>query len=266
MVQEIITEHLDRCPFCGGKAEMKVAGHPLSDSEFVVRVSCIDCHCMSNSYQTGQTIGFQNMPSRYVTLGEAKAQAVKSWNRRPEVLDVPTDAVKIYPCFAEHPPRAEKMEQKEQYFMETGLLQSQIILDSRGGLIDGYTSYLLAKAQGIQSVPIRYGRRQIVKAFHRPGGKLYTWELPGLLIDRVHIGDKVIVRTERGVRAATVAAVEEYAGNEPEPLKMVVRVKKKRHDAISRSYQEDNAAVHRASIHNQERAYIAGELCERAGV
>lgn len=126
-----------------------------------------------------------------------------------------------------HEPKPEKMEQKEQYFEETGALQSQIILDSRGNLIDGYTSYLLAKAHGIQCVPIRYGKRQIVKASHKPGGKLYSWELPGLLIDRVSAGDMAIVRTERGIKAVTVVAVEEYAGKEPEPLKRVIRVKKR---------------------------------------
>lgn len=137
------------------------------------------------------------------------------------------DDIKIFPCFAAHEPKPEKMEQKEQYFTETGLLQSQIILDSRGNLIDGYTSYLIAKARGIESVSVQYGRRQIMKASHKSGGKLYAWELPGLLIDRVHIGDKVLVRTDRGIRAVTVAAVEEYAGNEPEPLKMAIRIKRK---------------------------------------
>lgn len=137
------------------------------------------------------------------------------------------DDIKIYPCFASHEPKPEKIEQKEQYFTETGLLQSQIILDSRGSLIDGYTSYLLARAHGIQCVPIRYGKRQIVRASHKPGGKLYTWELPGILIDRVSAGDKVVVRTERGVKAVTVAAVEEYAGQEPGPFRRVIRLKKK---------------------------------------
>jgi hypothetical protein len=47
----------------------------------------------------------------------------------------------------------------------------------------------------------------------------------GVLIDRVSAGDKAIVRTERGVRVVTVAAVEEYAGQEQEPLRMVIRVK-----------------------------------------
>lgn len=142
-----------------------------------------------------------------------------------EVVDISTNEVKIYPCFWSHSPKAEKMEQKEQYFAETGLLQSQIILDGNGYLINGFTSYLLAKEHGIQIVPVRYGKRQIVKASHKPGGKLYSWELPWILIDRVHTGNRVLVRTERGVQAVTVAAVEEYAGNEPESLRMVIRVK-----------------------------------------
>lgn len=136
------------------------------------------------------------------------------------------DEIKIYPCFAAHGPKPEKMQQKEQYFEETGALQSQIILDSRGNLIDGYTSYLLAKAHGIQCVPVRYGRRQIVRASHKPEGRLYSWELPERLIGQVSAGDIVVVRTEKGARTVVVTAVEEYAGNEPEPLRMVIRVKK----------------------------------------
>ena len=136
------------------------------------------------------------------------------------------DEIKIYPCLAAHEPKPEKMQQKEQYFEETGALQSQIILDSRGNLIDGYTSYLLAKAHGIQCVPVRYGRRQIVRASHKPEGRLYSWELPERLIGQVSAGDIVVVRTEKGARTVVVTAVEEYAGNEPEPLRMVIRVKK----------------------------------------
>lgn len=120
---------------------------------------------------------------------------------------------------------------KEQYFRETGCLQSKIILDGAGNLIDGYTSYLLAKAHGLVSVPIRYGRRQIVRASHRNGGKLYAWELPGLLVGRVSVGEKLMVRTSRGLRTVTVAEVEEYAGQDPEPLRMAIRKPRGRREA-----------------------------------
>ncbi|MDE6055595.1 MAG: hypothetical protein K2G55_17975, partial [Lachnospiraceae bacterium] len=153
---------------------------------------------------------------------DAYQQGVRASGR---VFDIPVDTIKIFPCFATHSPKAEKMEQKERYFMETGLLQSQIILDSWGNLIDGYTSYLLAVQYGLQSVPVRYGRRKIVRANYKPGKKAYSWELPEILIDQVSVGDKVLVHTQRGVRVVTVAAVEEYAGNEPDPLRMVIRAK-----------------------------------------
>lgn len=143
-----------------------------------------------------------------------------------EAFTIPTDDIKIFPCFAEHPPGADKMQSKARYFAEKGDLQSHIILDGENNLIDGYTSYLLARQQGIRLVPARYGKRQIIRASHREGGKLYTWELPGLLIDRVSAGDKAVVRTERGARTVIVTAVEEYAGNEPETLRMVIRAKR----------------------------------------
>ena len=78
--------------------------------------------------------------------------ANEAWHRgvkdSGKVLDIAIEDIKIYPCFQEYPPKPEKMEQKEQYFTETGLLQSRIILDSRGNLIDGYISFLLAKKYG----------------------------------------------------------------------------------------------------------------------
>lgn len=137
------------------------------------------------------------------------------------------DSIKIFPCFVDHPPKPEKMEHKDRYYQEHGSFESEIILDSSGHLIDGYTSYLLAVQYEISHVPVRYGRRQIIRAAHRPGGKLYAWELPGILIDRVKTGDRVLVRSGRGVKAVTVAAVEEYGQQDPEPLRMVIKRKGK---------------------------------------
>ena len=140
--------------------------------------------------------------------------------------DMRIDNIKIFPCFVAHPPKPEKMERKDQYYQEHGSFESEIILDSSGCLIDGYTSYLLAIKYGVGFVPVAYGRRQIIRAAHRPGGKLYVWELPGILIDRVQIGDRVLVRSGRGVKAVTVAAVEEYRPQEhTERFRTVIRKK-----------------------------------------
>jgi hypothetical protein len=132
------------------------------------------------------------------------------------------DKIKIFPCFEAHAPLEKKLECKDRYYQEHGEFESQIVLDAAGNLIDGYTTYLLAKKYGLEHVPVRYGQRQIIMAAHRPGGKLYTWELPGILIGRVRAGDRVVVRAAKGCTAVKVAEVEEYAGQEPEPHKMVL--------------------------------------------
>lgn len=138
------------------------------------------------------------------------------------------DEIKIYPCFEKHPPKAEKYEIKSWQYARSGLEEFDIVLDSQNYLIDGYCGYLLALEHGLSHISIRYGKRQIVRAYHKQGGKLYAWELPGLLIDRVSVGDKLIVPTQRGVRVVTVAAVEEYRPEEyPGPLSTVIRKKKR---------------------------------------
>lgn len=133
------------------------------------------------------------------------------------------DEIKIFPFFRDNPPKPEKLRRREEYYRRTGRFESEVVLDTSGNLIDGYATYLLARKCGVGRVPVRYGRRQIIRAAHKPGGKLYTWELPGILIGRVGVGDRVMVRTEKAYTAVKVAEVKEYAGEEPEPLKMVLR-------------------------------------------
>lgn len=135
--------------------------------------------------------------------------------------------IKIYPSFAASAPKQGKMERKRAYYQRTGDFESSIVLDATGRLIDGYTTYLLAKEHGLDRVLIKYGRRQIIKAVHKTGGKVYAWELPGILVDHVSVGDKAVVETSRGRRKVKVVAVEEYGQQDPEPLRMVVRVKTK---------------------------------------
>lgn len=133
--------------------------------------------------------------------------------------------IKILPCYAEHPPKEMKMKRKRAYYADTGLLQSEIILDSENNLIDGYTSYLVAQENGIDTVLVRYGERQIIKGYHKTGGELYAWELPGLLVGHVAAGDKVLVHTWRGTRTVTVAAVEPYS---PDSGPFLSAIRKKR--------------------------------------
>lgn len=150
--------------------------------------------------------------------------------------------IKILPWFKATSPALEKMEQKERYYLENGKLESKIIVDEAGNLIDGYTSYLLAVKYGLRYVSVKYGQRQIVMAAHKPGGKLYVWELPGSLTGKVQVGDKVVVRTRKGCTAVKVAEVQEYARQEHDPCRMVIRRcgKGGRMDGYQRADRIDN--------------------------
>ncbi|EET58117.1 hypothetical protein BRYFOR_09935 [Marvinbryantia formatexigens DSM 14469] len=136
--------------------------------------------------------------------------------------------VKIYPCFAENPPRTGKYEEKSWQYARNGLAESDIVLDSQGYLIDGYCWYLLALEHELTHVPVRYGKQQIIRAYHRKSGRLYTWRLLEALNDCAAAGDRAVVHTRQGVRTVTVAEVGEYRPEEyKEPLRTVIRVKKK---------------------------------------
>ena len=134
--------------------------------------------------------------------------------------------IKIYPAFGETQPGYNKMEWKRQYLEDNGTFQSEIVIDEDGYLIDGFTSYLLAKEHGITDVPVRHGKRQVIQAYHKRDGKSYTWELPEGLIGQVSVGDRVLVHTRSGVRYAMVAAVERYIPkNGSGRLRMAIRRK-----------------------------------------
>ena len=62
--------------------------------------------------------------------------------------------IKIKDEFKETPPQGWKMKLKWQYYRKNGELQSQIVVNKEGYLVDGYTSYLIAKADGLKEVEV----------------------------------------------------------------------------------------------------------------
>ena len=54
--------------------------------------------------------------------------------------------------FKESPPRFKKMKHKREYFRRNDKFESKIVLNKDFLLIDGYTSYLLAKENGMKHV------------------------------------------------------------------------------------------------------------------
>lgn len=171
---------------------------------------------------------FSNVATDY--LYDAKMMLEKLMDRIGEVQEtgnsqnrMSIEEIKIFPCFRATPPKPGKMQKKERFFQETGEFESKIILDNNNFLIDGYTSFLLALQHGIKYMPVMYGKRQVVKAYHKPGGKIYVWKLPEKLIDQVHPGEKLVVQTSKGVKCVTVESVEEYdPSKHPDPLQNAI--------------------------------------------
>ena len=62
--------------------------------------------------------------------------------------------IKIKDSFKKKEPKAWKMKERWEYYRETGNLYSPIVVDQDGYLVDGYISYLIAKADGLKEVEV----------------------------------------------------------------------------------------------------------------
>ena len=67
---------------------------------------------------------------------------------------VPTDQIIITPAFARTRIGTKKWMRKRDYYMRTGEFESQIVLTKDFVLLDGYSSYKLAKRYGEDKVPV----------------------------------------------------------------------------------------------------------------
>lgn len=66
--------------------------------------------------------------------------------------------IKIKYYFKKTSPRKEKMKRKIDYYNRTGRYESKIILNKTNRLIDGYTTYLLAKKHGRKIIKVKRER------------------------------------------------------------------------------------------------------------
>ena len=65
---------------------------------------------------------------------------------------IPIECIKIKKYFKK--PKESKMKIKEEYFNKHRYFRSTIILDKNNVLLDGYTTYLLAKEKGYKNITI----------------------------------------------------------------------------------------------------------------
>lgn len=70
------------------------------------------------------------------------------------VRNVNLKDIKIKEYFKRKQPSKHKMKKKWNYYRKTGCLESDVVLDKNNFLIDGYTSYLIAEADGIKKLDV----------------------------------------------------------------------------------------------------------------
>lgn len=56
--------------------------------------------------------------------------------------------------YKKHPPKWGKMKEKWEHYRQNNKLKEEIIINENNVLIDGYTSYLIAEADGIKKVDV----------------------------------------------------------------------------------------------------------------
>lgn len=93
----IETEQLKCCPFCGGRAKLKTDKFAMNEAYNYYRIFCTECGTSGRMFLDGQTIGFENCPSRNVPLEEAAGKAAEAWNRRtgPDITELQDDIYEL---------------------------------------------------------------------------------------------------------------------------------------------------------------------------
>ncbi len=141
----------------------------------------------------------------------------------PPLDAFPLKDIIITEAFKNTTPARSKMERREAQYKERGELPTDIIINSDNVLIDGYCSYLLAMAAGLDTVPVKRGMVEIVEANHTAGQKLYSWRVPAHLVGQIAIGDRVLVRTATGVKRIRVQNISRPAEPPQRAIRSVIR-------------------------------------------
>ena len=125
-------------------------------------------------------------------------------------------------------PAERKLQRKEDYFVNTGKLPEDIVINDDNVLIDGYTTYLVAVKHGILSANVKRGYVELIEAAHSAGSRLYVWRVPASMHGSIKKGDRCIVRTGNGVNRVAVVNIlrQQYPVQNPR-LRNVIRLERK---------------------------------------
>lgn len=147
--------------------------------------------------------------------------------------------IKIPKCFAENPPKKEKLYACRQFFDAFGYLDRSIVVNGNDTLVDGYVGYLVLKENRVERYDAVIDNCQdkrshstdiILLGKHKPDGKEYSWRVTrgkrGTRgIQYAKVGSRMIVNTSRGqkvVRITRITNDKEY-GLENLPTNTVVK-------------------------------------------
>lgn len=73
----------------------------------------------------------------------------------PKNETIKLSKIKITPEMASTSPRPNKFKWKYSFYRNTHKFESEIVLDKQYNLIDGYTTYLLAKMFGYKKIKVK---------------------------------------------------------------------------------------------------------------
>ncbi len=62
--------------------------------------------------------------------------------------------IKIKDSFKKRQPKGSKMRERWEYYRDNDRFYSPIVVDQSNYLVDGYTSYLIAKTEGLKEVEV----------------------------------------------------------------------------------------------------------------
>lgn len=81
---------LKRCPFCGGKAELRKEPHPLNEAYNRYQAVCPECQAAGKVFLDGPTMQIGDRPAEVITEEEAAEKAVEAWNHRtgPDITEI----------------------------------------------------------------------------------------------------------------------------------------------------------------------------------
>ena len=122
--------------------------------------------------------------------------------------------------FKETPPNESKMNTARECYKRFDYFITPVVLSDNNVLLDGYTTYLVAKENNLTDVPFKRGQLETIEGIHEGGNKLYEWKIAPSERGKVQAGQEVSVWTQYGVARVQVIRIKTYSHVEPDkPLR-----------------------------------------------